>query len=274
MVANRRAPGTNLSRDFKKWGSSVLLEGKTALVTGGGRGIGRGITEQFLAAGANVAIIQRRALDDALAEDPRVIHLAADLGDLAQLPAVVEQAVTRFGGLDVLVNNGGVMWERSITDITPDEWDQMANINLRAPIFLVQAALPYLQQHQGSIINIGSIEGEAANPEHVLYCTSKAGVHGMTRALAVDLGEVGVRCNAIAPGWISSELSEKYIDSLSPDGSAREALNSLHPVGRTGTPQDIGDAAVYLASNRSSFVTGQVLVVDGGRTSRLPMPAH
>lgn len=252
----------------------MLLEGKTALVTGGGRGIGRGITEQFLAAGANVAIVQRRSLDDDLAEESRVIHLAADLGDLAQLPTVVEETVTHFGGLDVLVNNGGVMWERSITEITPDEWDQMANINLRAPIFLIQAAIPYLQQRHGSIINIGSIEGEAANPEHVLYCTSKAGVHGMTRALAVDLGEVGVRCNAIAPGWISSELSQKYLDSLSPDGSARDALNSLHPVGRTGTPRDIGDTAVYLASDRSSFVTGQVLVVDGGRTARLPMPAH
>lgn len=252
----------------------MLLAGKTALITGGGRGIGRGITDQFLAAGANVAVIQRRELGDDLAAHPRVIHLAADLGDLAQLPNVVEQTIARFGGLDVLVNNGGVMWERSITQITPDEWDQMANINLRAPIFLIQAALPYLKQNEGSIVNIGSIEGEAANPEHVLYCTSKAGVHGMTRALAVDLGEVGVRCNAIAPGWISSELSEKYLDSVSPDGSAREALNSLHPVGRTGTPHDIGDAAVYLASDRSSFVTGQVLVVDGGRTSRLPMPTQ
>src|SRR5699024_12444772 len=128
--------------DLKTGGSLLLLEGKSALVTGGGRGICRGISEQFLAAGANVAIVQRRALDDDLAKESRVIHLAADLGDLAELPTLVEQTVTHFGGLDVLVNNGGVMWERNITDITPDEWDQMVNINLRAPIFLIQAANP------------------------------------------------------------------------------------------------------------------------------------
>ena len=250
----------------------MLLENKTALITGGGRGIGRGITEQFLAEGANVVVVQRRNLDEELANHPRVAHISADLGDLNQLPAVIEGTVTHFGGLDILVNNSGVMWERSIAEITPDEWDQMANVNMRAPVFLIQAALPHLQQRGGSIINIGSIEGMAANPEHVLYVTSKAGIHGMTRALAVDLGDLGIRCNAIAPGWISSELSEQYIDSLSPDGSARDDLNRLHPVGRVGTPADIGGAAVYLASQRASFVTGQVLVVDGGRTARLPMP--
>src|SRR5690625_1406533 len=145
----------------------------------------------------------------------------------------------------------------------------MANINMRALVFLIQAALPHLQQRHGSIINIGSVEAQAANPEHVLYCTTKAGIHGMTRALAVDLGQYGVRCNAIAPGWIRSELSEQYFDSLSSNGSTRPELNRLHPVGHVGAPQDNGNAAVYLSSDRADFITGQVLEVGRALTPQL-----
>jgi NAD(P)-dependent dehydrogenase (short-subunit alcohol dehydrogenase family) len=141
-------------------------------------------------------------------------------------------------------------------------------------LFLAQATLPHMRRRGGgSIINIGSIEGLAANPGHAAYCASKAGVHGMTRAMAVDLGADGVRCNAIAPGWIASELSEAYLASLPDPPAAREALDRLHPLGHVGYPTDVGDLAVYLASSSSHFLTGEVIVIDGGRTARLPLPS-
>jgi NAD(P)-dependent dehydrogenase (short-subunit alcohol dehydrogenase family) len=185
----------------------------------------------------------------------------------------VERVVERFGGIDVLVNNAGIMFERNVSDILLEEWDLMIAINLRAPLFLAQVALPHMRRRGGgSIINIGSIEGLAANPGHAAYCASKAGIHGMTRAMAVDLGEDNIRCNATAPGWIASELSETYLASHPDPLAARDALNRLHPLGRVGHPTDVGDLAVFLASDKSSFLTGEIVVLDGGRTAKLPMP--
>jgi NAD(P)-dependent dehydrogenase (short-subunit alcohol dehydrogenase family) len=186
----------------------------------------------------------------------------------------VERVVERFGGIDVLVNNAGIMFERNVSDILLEEWDLMIAINLRAPLFLAQVALPHMRRRGGgSIINIGSIEGLGANPDHAAYCASKAGIHGMTRAMAVDLGADNIRCNAIAPGWIASELSETYLESHPDPAAARDALNRLHPLGRVGRPTDVGDLAVYLASDNSSFLTGEIIVLDGGRTAKLPMPS-
>lgn len=251
----------------------MQLEGQVALVTGGGRGIGRGIVDRFLAEGALVAVAQRRPLDESLASNPDVLHVAADLTDTGSIAAIVEQAAAHFNGLDILVNNAGVMFEASVEDITPEQWDTMIAINLRAPLFLTQAALPHLRARGGgSIVNIGSIEGIGANPQHTAYSASKGGVHGMTRALAVDLGADNIRCNAIAPGWIATELSETYLDGMPDPTAARNALNGLHPLGRVGSPTDIGDLAVFLASDSSRFLTGEILVLDGGRTARLSTP--
>jgi meso-butanediol dehydrogenase/(S,S)-butanediol dehydrogenase/diacetyl reductase len=244
------------------------------VVTGGGRGIGRGIVDRFLEEGAQVAVVQRRSLDDTLAAHPDVVHVAADLGASPSIAPAVEQVVERFGGIDVLVNNAGIMFERAVSEIRLEEWDLMMAVNLRAPLFLAQAVLPHMRvRGGGSIVNIGSIEGLGANPQHAAYCASKAGVHGLTRAMAVDLGADGIRVNAIAPGWIASELSETYLESHPDPEAARDALNRLHPVGRVGRPSDVGDLAVYLASDRSSFLTGEIVVLDGGRTAKLPLPS-
>jgi NAD(P)-dependent dehydrogenase (short-subunit alcohol dehydrogenase family) len=251
----------------------MQLERKLAVVTGGGRGIGRGIVDRFLEEGASVAVVQRRSLDDALKNNPQVVHVQADLSVSSSIAAAMQRAAERLGGIDILVNNAGIMFERTISEILLEEWELTMAVNLGAPLFLTQAALPHMRQRGGgSIINIGSIEGLGANPGHTAYCASKAGIHGMTRAMAVDLGADNIRCNAIAPGWITSELSETYLESQPDTGVAREALNRLHPLGRVGRPTDVGDLAVYLASDNSSFLTGEIIVLDGGRTAKLPLP--
>lgn len=249
-----------------------MLNDKIAVVTGGGRGIGRGITEKLLETGARVLVAQRQPLDEILAANPQVAWVEVDLAE-PDAPAVIAREVEkRFGGADVLVNNAGFMFERSLEEMEEDDWDRMMAVNLRAPVFLAKALLPLLRRHGGSIVNIGSIEGLGANPWHAAYCASKAGVHGFTRAMAVDLGRDGIRCNAIAPGWINSDLSHAYIDAQPDPAQARAGLLKLHPVGRTGEPQDIGNVVVFLASEAAAFITGQVLVVDGGRTAKLPLP--
>jgi NAD(P)-dependent dehydrogenase (short-subunit alcohol dehydrogenase family) len=251
----------------------LLLEGKTALVTGGGQGIGRGIVDCFLNEGAQVAVVQRHPVDQELQGNPAVLGIQADLTDTAAIPSVIRQTVHRFGGIDVLVNNAGIMFERSVSELRFEEWDLMIAINMRAPMFLTQAVLPSMRERGGgSIINIGSIEGLAANPEHTVYCASKAGIHGLTKALALDLGSDKIRCNAIAPGWINSELSETYLASQPDPAAARDALHNLHPIRRLGEPADVGNLAAFLASNRAEFLTGEVITLDGGRTAKLPLP--
>lgn len=251
----------------------MQLDGRLAVVTGGGQGIGRGVVERFLSAGARVVIVQRRPAAIDLLELGGVESIQADLTDVEAIAGVVDEAARRLGGLDILVNNAGLMFERAVAEITPEEWDLTVALNLRAPLFLTQAALPHLRRRGGgSILNIGSIEGLAANPRHAAYSAAKAGLDGMTRALAVDLGEEGIRCNAIAPGWISSELSERYLDDMSDPAAARRNLERLHPIGRVGRATDVGDLAVFLASDGASFITGETVVVDGGRTAQLPHP--
>ena len=249
------------------------LDGKTALVTGGGRGIGRGIVDCFLREGAQVAVVQRRPLDPELDNHPAVLGIETDLSDPAGIPAAVQRTIDSFGAIDVLVNNAGIMFERSVSEIQTQEWDLMIALNMRAPLFLAQAVVPHMRERGGgSIINIGSIEGLAANPDHAAYCASKAGIHGMTKALAIDLGSDNIRCNAIAPGWITSDLSNNYLDSQPDPATARDALHRLHPAGRLGNPEDVGNLAVYLSGEKASFLTGEVITLDGGRTAKLPLP--
>lgn len=248
------------------------LQNKLAIVTGGGRGIGRGITEKLLTAGAKVLITQRLPLDEILLTHPRVFYMQSDLSDI-QAPYQIAATAAELGGCDILVNNAGFMFEQHIEDMDEANWDRMMIVNMRAPVFLAKALLNQMRaKGSASIINIGSIEGIGANPYHAAYCGSKAGVHGFTRALAVDLGKDGIRCNAIAPGWINSDLSNDYINTQTNPIQAKQDLLDMHPVGRTGEPSDIGNMVAFLTSDEASFITGQIFVVDGGRTAKLPLP--
>lgn len=248
------------------------LAGKIAIVTGGGRGIGLGITRRFLEEGASVAIVQRQAPPADLAAE-RVAFIAADLARSEDACRAVDETVTRFGGLDILVNNAGIMFEKTVDEMSEADWDRMMAINLKAPFLLAKRAMPHFRERgRGRIVNIGSIEGLASNPGHPAYSASKAGLHGLTSALAVDHGRDGVCCNAIAPGWINSALSDEYVAGMPDPERVRRELLAMHPVGRLGEPRDVGNLAVWLASDESDFVTGQVYVIDGGRTKKLPLP--
>lgn len=253
--------------------TDMELEGKIAVVTGGGQGIGRGIVQRFLEEGATIAVLQNKPLEDDLENDERVLGIEVDLTDIAAATAAIDEVAEKLGAIDVLANNAGVSAEWNLADVTVERWNFMIDLNLKAPLFLAQAVLPYMKARGGgSIINTGSVEGLASNPFHTVYSSSKAGIHGLTKALAVDLGEFGIRCNAIAPGYIQTALAEAYVASLPNPVVAWENINHIHPVGRIGDPIDIGNLAVYLASDRSTFLSGQVIAVDGARMAKLSAP--
>lgn len=245
---------------------------KVVLITGGGKGIGLGISEAFLQADYQVLVVQRSPLPNHLAVQKGVTYFAADLGQNEDFSELVAFVNSTYGRLDALVNNAGIMFEEPMGQQQRASWDTMLSLNVTTPVFLTQALQPLLEQSKGAIVNIGSIEGLASNPQHVAYCATKGAVHSMTQAMAVDLGQHGIRCNAIAPGWIKSELSDNYINAQQDPAGAWQGLYAMHPVGRVGEPLDIGHTAVFLASPEASFISGQVVVVDGGRTAKLPLP--
>ena len=153
-----------------------------------------------------------------------------------------------------------------------EEWQRILTINLTAPFLMIKAALPHLRAQSGSIVNTGSIEGIGSNPSHAAYCASKAGLHGLTRAVAVDHSSEGVRCNAIAPGWIDTDLNVDFIEGMDDPGAFRSEIGKIHPVGRTGAPEEVAALAAFLAAPESTFITGQVYIVDGGRMAKLSLP--
>ena len=183
-------------------------------------------------------------------------------------------AVSSESGVDILVNNAGIMFEKSLAEQTADDWDRMMSVNLRGPFLMAKHVVPVMAARGGgAIVNIGSLEGMACNPHHTAYAASKAGVHGLTVALAVDLGPLGIRCNAVAPGWIDTDLNKAYVEAHPDRDLVTAELAKLHPVGHIGDPGDVGDVVAWLAGDEARFVTGQVITVDGGRRARLPLPS-
>ena len=237
---------------------------KVVLVTGASRGIGLACAERFASEGAKVFTAQRGTSP--------FNPIGVDFSDLTACEKLIREVIERAGQLDVLINNAGVMEEGTVEETTLDAWHHTLQINLTVPFLLTKYAMPYLRAAEGCIVNIGSIEGLSSNPRHPAYCTSKAGLHGLTRAVAVDHGREGVRCNAVAPGWIDTELNNDFIDSMSDPSAFRKQIGDIHPVGRTGATNEVAATVAFLASDDANFITGQVYTVDGGRMAKLSLP--
>ena len=238
---------------------------KVALVTGGRSGIGKAIADRLRDEGARVFTAQRGS-------DPVHECFVADLADAAAPAQVIGEVVAAAGRLDVLVNNAGIMREAGLEEMTPADWQHDIAVNLTAPFLMMRAAMPHLRAVRGCIVNIGSIEGLGSNPGHAAYCAAKAGLHGLTRAVAVDHGGDGVRCNAVAPGWIDTALNEDFIDSMDDPAAFRRDIGSIHPAGRTGGPDEVAALVAFLASEEAGFITGEVYRIDGGRMAKLSLP--
>ena len=238
---------------------------KIALVTGGRSGIGQATARRLRNEGATVVTAQRGI-------DLEFSSISVDFADTNAASAVVDQVIATHGQLDVLINNAGIMQEAYAEDMSLDDWMRTLNVNLTAPFLLIKSALPHLRKTKGAIVNTGSIEGLGSNPMHAAYGASKAGLHGLTKAIAVDHGKDGIRCNAVAPGWIDTDLNVAYIDNMPDPDAFRRDISKIHPIGSTGKPQDVAGLIAFLASDDAAFITGEIYRVDGGRMSKLSLP--
>lgn len=235
------------------------LEGKVAIVTGSTRGIGRGIAEAFLAAGATIIVSSESEADTAqAARELDVTGIACDVTRQADLEALVSGALTAYGRLDILVCNAGITDRRG--DSSVEDFDRVIAVNLRSQVALTNLALPYLAEHEGSVILISSISGVRGNAAINAYALAKAGVAQLARNIAVQWGPKGVRANAISPGLIKTDL----IAQLPQDSDFMQRRMQMTPLRRMGTVEEIGGTAVFLASAAGGFVNGHNLVVDGG----------
>ena len=247
------------------------LAGKVAVVTGGGTGIGAGISEALVDAGARVAVgyNSNAAGAEALAERLRprgeVLVHACDVRDHGQVRAFFDATLEAFGRVDCLVNNSGITEPRPLLEMTPEEWDKTLNINLRGAFFCTQrAAREMIGQGQGGkIVNLGSVHGFESSPDHSHYEASKGGINMFTKACAIELAPHNIQVNVIAPGAIEVERYGRMADY------DREEWGRGIPAGRVGVPSDVGPLAVFLCSEGANYITGQIIWVDGGLTSKL-----
>jgi 3-oxoacyl-[acyl-carrier protein] reductase len=243
-----------------------LLEGKTALITGASRGIGEAVALKFAEHGAAVAFTYLSSDEKAKAMEERLAAYGvqakaykSDAGDYAASEALANAVAKDFSSLDICVNNAGISRDNLLLRLTPDQWDEVLTANLKSVFNLTKQIIrPMMKARAGSIINMSSIVGLRGNAGQAAYAASKAGIIGFTKSIAAEIGSRGIRCNAIAPGFIETDMTH-YLN----EGSTEKWTEKI-PLQRFGKPDDIANAALFLASDLSTYVTGQVLSVDGG----------
>lgn len=243
-----------------------LLEGKTAIITGASRGIGKGIAEVFAAHGANIAFTYSSSVEAAKALETELGSLGvkakgyqSDAADFDQAQQLVDDVLKEFGTIDVLINNAGITKDNLLMRISEADFDKVIEVNLKSVFNMTKAVQrTMLKQRGGSIINMSSVVGVKGNAGQTNYAASKAGILGFTKSVALELGSRNIRCNAIAPGFIETEMTGKL------DEKTVEGWRDAIPLKRGGTPEDVANACLFLASDMSAYVTGQTLNVDGG----------
>ena len=243
-----------------------MLDGKVALVTGAARGIGKAIALKFASEGADVAftdLVINEAAEETVSEIAAFGHkvkgYASNAANFEETHAVVDEVLKDFGHIDILVNNAGITKDGLVMRMTEDQWDAVINVNLKSAFNFIHAVIPGMaRQKGGSIINMASIAGQMGNPGQVNYASSKAGLIAMAKSVAKEMGSRGIRANAIAPGFIVSEMTNALPEEV------RAEYIKMIPLKRGGTVDEIANTALYLASDLSSYVTGQVIAVNGG----------
>jgi NAD(P)-dependent dehydrogenase (short-subunit alcohol dehydrogenase family) len=253
--------------DSAKLATLFDVRDRVAIVTGGTRGIGRAVAEGFAAGGAKVVVASRKA--DACAETEAhlqamgadAVGVAAHMGELDDLQRIVDTTVERFGGIDIVVNNAANALAQPLGEFTPEAWQKSFDVNLRGPVFLVQAALPHLEKSaHASVVNVISAGAFLFSANVAMYGAGKAGLMAFTRSMAADFAPRGIRVNALAPGTVDTDM----VRANTPEG--QQAMANASFMRRAASPDEMVGPVIYLASDASSFMTGQVLLVDGGLT--------
>jgi NAD(P)-dependent dehydrogenase (short-subunit alcohol dehydrogenase family) len=248
------------------------FNGKVAFVTGATSGIGQACAIAFAKAGAKVVCIGRKAealqdVEQTIREiGGEVLTINSDLARENEAQRVVEEAIQGFGGIDVLVNAAGHLSNGTIENTSLEAWDEMMNVNVRAPFQLMQKALPSLIERRGNIVNVSSVTGLRAFPGVLAYCVSKAALDQLTRCSALELAAKGVRVNAVNPGVVVTEIHKRGGMSDEAYAAFLEHSKTTHPLGRTGRPEEIAALGLYLASEQASWITGATYSIDGGRS--------
>jgi NAD(P)-dependent dehydrogenase (short-subunit alcohol dehydrogenase family) len=246
------------------------LSGKTAIVTGAGQGIGKAIAITLAKAGADIVAgeLVKERIAGTLAEveklQRKALGVQFDVRDRGQVDNLVAEAMKKFGKIDIVVNNAGNDIVRDLVDMSDEEWDFQINVNLRGPFYMCRSALPHMIKagNGGAIVNIASIAGYISYPKGAAYAAAKAGVMGMTRALASEVAKHKIRVNAVAPGAIDTPLLHEVLDAMSV--GQKTSLTGGAVLGRLGRPEEIADAVAFLSSDEASYITGDTMCVGGG----------
>jgi NAD(P)-dependent dehydrogenase (short-subunit alcohol dehydrogenase family) len=251
------------------------LPNKVIIITGAGRGIGAAAAELCAKNGAKVVVSDinddwgNKVVTKLRAQDLEVSYLHADVSKEADVEALVKFAVDKYGKLDGIVNNAATIVVKKVADITAEEWDLVIRVNLTGVFYGCKHAIrQFLKQGGGSIVNIGSISAVVGMPEQPVYCASKGGIFQLTRQIAIDYAKDNIRCNTIGPGSVEGEFLDIYLDNQSDPTTARDVIVAGHPIARLASPFEIAEAIMFMLSDRSSFVTGANLQVDGGYSAK------
>jgi NAD(P)-dependent dehydrogenase (short-subunit alcohol dehydrogenase family) len=259
-------------------GKNDIFAGKKVLVTGSGTGIGREVALEFARQGADVALHYahsdtgaKSAIEEIQTMGRKAAAFKANFDLVDEVVSLGEQAIEFLGGLDCLVNNAGITFNKPFLQITQDQFDTVFHVNIRAQFFLTQRVVKYMLEHGGgAICNITSIHGVQGAPEHSAYAATKGAIIAYTRSLAVELAHKGIRVNAIAPGWVTVENYYKAMEDFSEDQANENAKKKI-PAGFAGIPVDIAKIATYLCSDAARYIVGQTIVADGGTTSLMSL---